>query len=225
MTSQLSIIMIGATGAVGTQVVKALVAMNDVSRITLLGRRRFDAVQSDKITQHIVDVLDPQTYRDYLKGYDAAICTLGVGEPSKASHSDFIKIDKDAVLAFGTACQAAGVQHFELLSSVGANDKSRSFFLRTKGELNTALGALGFARLSLFQPSMILTPSNRYGVSQALTLAIWPKLDVVLAGPARKYRGIKVANLGQAIAANVVAEGAGIEVLHWDEMQGVKDAF
>jgi len=63
-----------------------------------------------------------------------------------------------------------------LLSSVGISPKSKSFFLRTKGELVEALKALNFERLSIFMPSMILTPTNRYGFSQALTLAVWPKL-------------------------------------------------
>lgn len=220
MTQKQSIVMIGATGAVGTQAVNALVQMADVERITLLGRTRFDAVEHDKITQHIVDVMNPDSYRGFVAGHTTAICTLGVGEPSKASRADFVKIDKDAVLAFGTECNAAGIAHFELLSSVGADNKSRSFFLRTKGELNAALGALGFARLSLFQPSMILTPANRYGVTQALTLAIWPKLNWLLAGPVRKYRGIEVADLGRAIASNVLTKGDSLEVFHWDEMQG-----
>ena len=218
MSQDLSIVMIGATGAVGTQVVKALVAMDSVARITLLGRSPFDAVKSYKITQHVVDVMKPETYAALLEDHRAAICTLGVGEPSKASRADFVRIDKDAVLAFGTACKAAGIKHFELLSSVGSNDKSRSFFLRTKGELNSGLANLGFERLSLFQPSMILTPANRYGLTQGLTLAIWPKLHPILVGSARKYRGIKVANLGQAFAANLATGGVGVEIFHWDEI-------
>lgn len=62
------------------------------------------------------------------------------------------------MLAFLQACKQAGVEHFELLGSVGANAKPSNFYLRTKGELEEGLKALGFARLSLFRPSMILTP-------------------------------------------------------------------
>jgi len=221
MTDKFSIVMIGATGAVGTEVVKALVRMDAVARITLLGRRKFEGIVSDKIDQHVVDVMDPESYAIHLGGHDVAICTMGVGEPTKAPRAEFTKIDHDAPMAFGLACKAAGVQHFELLSSVGANPKSRSFFLRTKGDLNAGLASLGFARLSLFQPSMILTPANRYGVSQALTLAVWPKLTPLLAGPLRKLRGIKVADLGAAIAANIAVAGAGVEVLHWDEISAL----
>lgn len=221
MTEPLSIVILGATGAVGTQVVARLLKMNAVGRITLIGRRPLEGISSAKITQHKIDATDPSSYSSFLAGHDVAICTMGVGEPSKASRSEFTKIDHDAPMAFATACKAAGVKHFELLSSVGSNPKSRSFFLRTKGELNAGLTALGFDRLSLFQPSMILTPTNRYGISQALTLAIWPRLTPLLSGPARKYRGIAVADLGGAMAANTVVAGAGVEVLHWDEISAL----
>jgi hypothetical protein len=71
---------------------------------------------------------------------------------------------------------------------------------------------------------MILTPANRYGMSQALMLAIWPRLRPVLVGPLRKYRGIPVERLGRAIALNVKAPGTGVEILHWDAIEQLASA-
>ena len=130
-----------------------------------------------------------------------------------------MKIDKKAVLDFAIACKLNGVKHFQLLSSVGANAASKSFYLRTKGELNDSLRALNFERLSLFQPSMIITPKNRYGFSQAIILKVWPKLDFILQGKAKKYRGIKVEELGKAIAENTLTEVNGTEILHYKEFK------
>ena len=134
-------------------------------------------------------------------------------------------MDKDAVLQFAQACKAAGVKHFELLSSVGANARSRSFYLRTKGELNSALAALAFERLSIFQPSMILTPTNRYGWAQALTLAVWPRLDGVLGGSLQRWRGIPVGELGRAMAANALTSGSGDETLQWADFKRLAAAL
>jgi L-fucose isomerase-like protein len=89
--------------------------------------------------------------------------------------------------------------------------------LRTQGELIDALIAFGFERLGIFQPSMILTPTNRYGASQGLSLAMWPKLEPVLRGAWRKYRGVPVATLGAAMAANLSTRGVVVEWLHWDD--------
>ena len=159
--------------------------------------------------------------RKYLQGHTTAICTLGVGEPSKMSKEEFLKIDKTAVLDFARECKKAGIKHFELLASVSINPTSSSFYLRAKGELVEELKALNFERLSIFQPSMILTPTNRYGIAQAITLKVWPLLKPLFMGNLRKYRGISVNVLGQAMAKNIFTEGEAYEILQWVEFYSI----
>jgi len=224
MPKTLSVVMIGASGAVGGQVVATLLAMPQLKRLTLLGRRHIELPRSASgaaVTQHEVNLNAPDKYAYLLDGHDCAVCTLGVGQPSQMSKGEFVHIDKDVVIAFATICKQAGVRHFELLGAVGANAQSRSFYLRIKGELRDALIALNFERLSLFQPSMILTPSNRYGLSQALTLALWPKLSPLLIGGLHKYRGIRVEALGAAIARNLATDARGVETLQWDQFMAL----
>lgn len=216
-----SVVMLGATGAVGTQALKALLLMPSIHQVTTLGRRPVSKISSELVQQFNIDIFKPDSYLKHLPNHQVAICTLGVGEPSKVSREAFVKIDKLAVLDFAKACKEAGVQHFELLSSVGISAQSSTFFLRIKGELVEELKALHFDRLSIFQPSMILTPTNRYGFVQALTLAIWPKLNPILFGRLKKYRGIKVAQLGQAFAANLLNKKSGLEMLTWEDFQSL----
>jgi len=211
--------MMGATGAVGNHCALKLSQMEDVNQLTLLGRRTADNITGDSVKQNSIDISNPDSYAEHLKGHNIAICTLGVGEPSKVSKEVFIKIDKEAVLTFATACKAAGIEHFELLSSVGVNAKSKSFYLRTKGELEEGLRALNFKRLSLFHPSMILTPTNRYGLTQAIALKVTPILNPLLIGSTKRYRGIPVEILGKAFAANLNESYEGVEILHWENFK------
>lgn len=214
-----SIIFLGASGAVGSITLQKILSFSNVDKVLSLGRRALDTVNIKKLNQKIINVSDPDTYKNLILGFDTAICTLGVGESSKVSKDHFLKIDKKAVLDFAIVCKLNGVKHFQLLSSVGANSSSKSFYLKTKGELNDSLRELNFERLSLFQPSMILTPKNRYGFSQAIILKVWPKLDFIFQGKAKKYRGIKVEELGKAIAKNTLKEGNGTEILHYNEFK------
>ncbi len=216
-----AVVMLGATGAVGGHAARALATMPEITRLVLIGRRPVDGLTGRHIEQHTADILDPANYAAHLAGLDTAVCTLGVGEPSKVTRDEFVRIDKRAALDFAIACKAAGVQHFSLLASVGAKAKSSNFYLRTKGELEDGLRQLGFARLSLFEPSMILTPTNRYGVSQAIVLAVWPIFGALLIGPARKYRGIDVGRLGRAMAHNIPRNHNGEEVLRWDQFMAL----
>ncbi len=188
-----------------------------LQRLTLLNRRTLALPASAALTQFVVDPLDPSTYQQHLSGHSVAMCTLGVGQPSKVSREELVKVDKTAVLDFAAACKQSGVTHFELLAAVAADAASSNHYLRTKGELREALIALEFARLSIFQPAMILTTTNRYDWTQALMLSVWPKLSPLLRGNWRKYRGIRVETLGAAMAANLTTPGSGVEILHWQD--------
>lgn len=223
MNKNLKIVMMGATGAVGGQAVEQLRKMTEISSLTLLGRRKVEAWEGGKIDQHSIDIHEPDSYSNLLPGHQIAICTLGVGEPSKISKEDFLKIDKEAVYKFAEACKNAGIKHFELLASVGISENSSSFYLRSKGELVAAIDALKFERFSVFQPSMILTPTNRYGLLQGITLKVWPMLTPLLFGKGRKYRGIPVDVLGKSMAMNVLRPHSGTEYLEWDDFYAITE--
>jgi hypothetical protein len=48
------------------------------------------------VQQHEINIFD-QPYDALVKNASVGICTLGVGEPSKMSKEEFLKIDKQAV--------------------------------------------------------------------------------------------------------------------------------
>lgn len=219
--TKLNIVITGATGAVGGEVVSTLLNLSQVEKMTLLGRRPLEGITSNHVHQHKIDIFQPNSYQNLLSNHQIAICTLGVGQPSKMSKEQFLKIDKQAVLDFAIGCKKAGVRHFELLSSVGIDANSFSFFLRSKGELVNEIKALQFERFSVFQPSMILTPTNRYGFTQALTLAVWPHLNPLLFGSLKKYRGISVHLLGKSMAMNILSEKKGVEYLQWGDFKNL----
>ena len=99
------------------------------------------------------------------------------------------------------------------------DSNSSYFYARIKGELVNELKALDFERLSIFEPSMIITPSNRYGFTQAVLLFVWPIISPLFFGGLRKYKGIAVEQLGKAMAVNILLEKTGVENLDWDDFQ------
>ena len=220
MPGPVKIVMLGASGAVGGCALKALLGLPNVAAITTLNRRPL-GYQSQTaglvLEEKIVDVLDPSSYQAHLHGHSVALCTLGVGQPSKISREEFLRVDRDAVLAFAKACKDAGVRHFSLLAAAGSNAQSAFFYPRTKGQLEDGLRALGFERLSLFHPAMILTPKNRYGWSQAFFLVVLPWIDPFLLGPLKPFRSVKVEALGRAMALDALQTGPGEKVLTWDD--------
>lgn len=228
-TSARRLVLIGATGAVGGHVLDAALRSPVYAGVTTLGRRPADTAAdapTDKLTQHVVDVGEAASYRHLLPGHTDAISTLGVGEPSRMAFEDVWRIDVDYVVGFARACRDAGVERFSLMTSVGSDVASANKFLRLKGTLEARVRELGFPRLSLVRPSMILTPTNRYGVLSGIALTVWPGLHWAMQGRLRAFRGIRVDDLGRAIALDS-ARGAltdGARVLAWDELQAVLKA-
>jgi len=214
-----SIIFLGATGAVGGEALKAALTLPKLTTITLLGRREVSGIANKVVKQIKIDVSDASDMEKFTRMHDVAICTLGIGQPSKVSKEQFERIDKIAVLNFARACKAAGIQHFQLLSSIGINANSNTYYLRIKGELVEELKKLNFNRLSIFKPSMILTPTNRYDWKQGLTLKVWPVIDKLFVGNLKQFKGIKVETLGKAFIGNLQTQKAGYEELTWEDFQ------
>jgi uncharacterized protein YbjT (DUF2867 family) len=235
MSKTRHVVMIGATGAVGGHLARHLArdsalhsaASEQVQQLTLLGRKPAE-VQGAAVQQHAVNLGDAASYAQLLAGHSVGVCTVGIGQPSKTTWEEFVRVDHDMALNFARACKAAGVAHFVHLSSVGADSASASRYLKLKGQIEDGLRALNFERLSLFQPSVILTPTNRYDWVQGLTLAAMPLLKPLLLGSLRKYRGIEVHKLGTAMAEQVLAEpvlaaGSGAQTLHWDAITALAE--
>lgn len=225
--SPINAVVLGATGAVGTEVVRALLQSRRFGRVTTLGRRPFHipGAAPEKLVHHVADVFDPRAYESLLEGHAAAFCTLGLGRPSKVTREELYRVDVAAAAGFASACKRRGVSHFSLLTAVGANPQSPSYYLRCKGEVEEKVRALGFPHTSFFRPSMIITPANRYGLVQAVLLAVYPCLDPFLLGSLRRFRSVKVGDLGKAMVLNAECPISGTvpkaEILEWSAFRAV----
>jgi uncharacterized protein YbjT (DUF2867 family) len=220
------VLLFGATGAVGGEIFKTLLSLPQVGKVTVLGRRKAEVPPSlnrpGKLVQKIVDLDKTTSFAKSLKGRTHAICALGVGQPSKMAREEFVRIDRDLVLAIARACRKAGVKNFALLSAMGANSQSSFFYPKVKGQLEDGLRDLKFERLRLFRPSMILTPTNRYDWLQGFLLWLWPLLNPFLVGPLTKARGIRVEALGKAVAlGGVTDDEPGVKILHWTDFNSL----
>jgi uncharacterized protein YbjT (DUF2867 family) len=86
---------------------------------------------------------------------DAVVCCLGTTLKLAGSPAAFREVDHDHVLAAARLARAAGTPTFALNSSLGASASSGNLYLRTKGETEDDLAALGFPSLTLVRPSLL----------------------------------------------------------------------
>jgi uncharacterized protein YbjT (DUF2867 family) len=188
----MTILLAGATGLVGSRV---------LGLAQRLGRRVVPVGRTATGTPG--EVVASFTALPRLPRAATAICALGTTRAKAGSDAAFRAVDHDAVLAFATAAQAAGVKHFILISAMGAKANSPLLYPRTKGEVEAALAAMNFARLDILQPGLILGPRADRRPVEALLQQLAPVLDMFMVGPLADYGAIPATSI--AAAALVLA--------------------
>ena len=146
-------LVIGATGATGRDLVNQLLTDKDYDEVNVFVRRPLE-VESPKLKTHIVDFEKPEEWKDLVNG-DVAFFCLGTTLKDAGSKEAQRKVDYDYQYNFAKAAKENEVEDYILVSSYGANPKSKIFYSRMKGELEQSIKALHFNKLMIFQPGML----------------------------------------------------------------------
>ncbi len=145
-----TVIVAGATGLVGQEILKILLADPTVKAVHSLGRRKPEA-QHPKLSAHVVNfsALPP------LPSADEVYLALGTTIKVAGSQAAFRAIDYNANLNVAHAALAAGVKKVGLVSAMGADADSKIFYNRVKGELEDALTQMPFEGIVIVRPSLL----------------------------------------------------------------------
>jgi uncharacterized protein YbjT (DUF2867 family) len=204
----------GATGLVGREIVRGLLADASVASVHVLARRPV-GITDAKLREHVVDFAALPA----LPACDEAYLALGTTIKVAGSQPAFRAVDFEANLAVARAAQAAGARRLGVVSAMGADPASGIFYSRVKGELEQALAALGFEALVIARPSMLagnrgaLGQPERHGEHMALAVSRWLKPLI----PAN-YRSIAAQDVAAALLREV-PRAQGREVLLSGAMQ------
>lgn len=146
-------LLIGATGATGTDLLQKLLNEANFDEVAIFVRKPI-AITNDKLKIHVVDFDKPEEWKHLLKG-DVAFSCLGTTLKAAGSKEAQRKVDYDYQYNFAKAAKENNVAHFILVSSYGANSKSNIFYSRIKGELEDAVQTLQFHKTTIFNPGML----------------------------------------------------------------------
>jgi len=202
----MNVLLAGATGLVGS----AYAAQwQGPGTLHLLVRR--PVAPSAPLQQvHVVDF----TALPALPVADAAVCALGTTIAVAGSQAAFRAVDFDAVLAFARAARAAGARKLAVVSSLGADRKSSSFYSRTKGEMEVAVAGLGYDSVIVARPSL-LTGDRSTLAQPARTgerLAQWLAAPLAPLIP-RSVRPIAAATVARALHRALLQAEPGLRIL------------
>ena len=191
-------VIIGATGAVGKEILKEILADNFYNRVYILGRESIGKLaDEERLTKIIVDFENLNFDTSILEDADI-FASLGTTIKIAGSKENQRKIDVDYTVNFAKLCEGK-VRSFNVVSAIGANSKSKNFYNSLKGELEDKLKALNLGVLRIFQPSLLISKRADKRFLEQMFMKVAPIFQLVLKGKAKKYSPIEVSVLGREI--------------------------
>ena len=191
-------VIIGATGAVGKEILKEISGGDFYERIYVLGRNSISKLPEDgRLTKIVIDFENMRFDTSILDDVDV-FAALGTTIKIAGSKENQRKIDVDYTVNFAKLCEGK-VRSFNVVSAIGANSKSKNFYNSLKGELEDKLKEMNLGILRIFQPSLLISRRDDNRFLEEIFMKVAPFFQFVLKGKTKKYSPIEASLLGKVI--------------------------
>ena len=208
----------GSTGFLGSKILNYL--HKEDQKIYCLSRRE-NEINSVNIEDIIIDfdtISDlslPKIDHVYLcLGYELRAWEL-ISMPERKK-GPFYKVDYEYTLNIAKKAEEAGATSVSLVSAVGANKNSESFYLKTKGDLEEEIKKLRFRTINIFQPGHLAGRINWQRQKNDPRIDVFAFefgslfLDPFLIRGLQKYRSIDSGKLANFIVQSTLYERLGL---------------
>lgn len=194
--TKIKLLLLGATGLVGRKVLELALSNDAISEV--IAPTRTPLASNNKLLNPVGPVLEQLI--PLLMSYqpDAIICALGTTQAKAGSQQAFRHVDYELPIAFGQAVHAAGIGVYAIVTAMGASADSRSFYYKTKGEVEREIQKIGLRSLTICRPSLIDGQRKEARTAEGVALKLLRLLAPVLP---KKFH----VNPADAIAASLLA--------------------
>ncbi|PLM51404.1 hypothetical protein CWM85_28840, partial [Klebsiella michiganensis] len=167
------VLLTGATGLVGGHLLRMLLNAPGVKSVAAPTRRPLADISGvfnphdPQLTDALAQVVDP---------VDIVFCCLGTTRREAGSKEAFVHADYTLVIDTALVGKKLGAQHMLVVSAMGANAHSPFFYNRVKGEMEEALIAQQWPRLTIARPSMLVGEREKKRAGETLLAPLFSLL-------------------------------------------------
>ena len=151
---KLHALILGATGATGKEMVKLLLEDPNFNKVSLFVRKKID-IDHEKLVIYRIDFARLNEYSSLVKG-DVLFSALGTTKQEAGGKKEQFLVDYTYQYKFAKMASENGVNHYSLVSSLGANKNSFFFYPKIKGALESSVKSLKFNKIHIFQPPSLI---------------------------------------------------------------------
>lgn len=146
-------IILGASGLVGTHLLRLLLEDETYERVVVYARKSLD-INHGKLEVRERDLLDESAFHD--AKCDDLYCCIGTTQAKTPDLTEYRKIDYGIPVNAARSALSLGMQRCVVISSMGARVDSRTFYLKVKGQMEEALMKMSIPKLHILRPSLLL---------------------------------------------------------------------
>ena len=206
---------------IGNYLLEFLLKDNYFSTIRILVRRHYPKTDP-KIEVKLVDFNDAESFKLALEGADVIFSCIGTTQKNvKGDKELYHKIDFEIPIKAARFGKEAGCEKFILVSSVGADKDSRTFYLKIKGELENAIHSVGLDAVHIMQPSVLLGDRKETRTGESILQGTMKLISGLFFGSVRKYRAIHGKTVAAAMLNVAKKEEKGFFRYTYDEIKGL----
>ena len=214
MSERVRVCLVGASGLVGSALVRACVGRDDV-RLVAIARSELALAPGARME---VLLANPANWGDAIAAARPQVLVSALGTTwarSGKNEAAFRAVDQELVLACARWGVEAGARQLIAISAVGADPHARSLYMRVKGEVEVALGKLGYPRLDIVRPGLLRGRRAERRVLEGIGQVVAPLVDPFLGGNLARFRSIRGSTLAEAILALAHEKARGRFVHEW----------
>jgi uncharacterized protein YbjT (DUF2867 family) len=192
--------LIGATGLIGGYLMEELLNDDYFDTVRILIRRPFD-ISHAKLEKKMVDFNDSDSLLIAMNYSDVVFCTVGTTQKKVKGDKDaYRKVDFDIPVNAARFCKMTGCERFVLVSSVGANSRSKNFYLKLKGEVEDAVKVAGLKSVHIMRPSMLLGYRKEFRLGEMIGKGVMKIFSFLVPSKYKPVHGADVAKAMKSVA-------------------------
>lgn len=159
-------IVLGATGLTGNILLKMLLEDERYGHMIVFGRNSCE-IKHPKLKEYIVDLFELDQYANKFMA-DEVFCCIGTTKAKTSDKDTYVKIDYGIPVAAAKLCKENSIETFVVISALGAKEKSKIFYNRTKGKMEVEVMAQKIPSTYILQPSLITGKREEFRLGEYL---------------------------------------------------------
>jgi uncharacterized protein YbjT (DUF2867 family) len=187
----------GSTGLIGGHLLDQLIKNDNYNKIKLFVRSEI-ITNEPKIEIIKTDFNDLDNYNEDIKGDDCFFC-IGTTKQNSPDKNEYQKVELEIPKKIAEIAKINSVNSFIFISSIYANPKSSSDYVKFKGLVEEELKKLNFSNLGILRPSFLMGDRKESRVGEKIGILTFRLLSPLLLGPLKKMRPINSEKVAKAM--------------------------